>query len=858
MEQDALFAPPAAAAPKTAPAPAPRPKLKAPKTPPPAGPSSPIRKADASGIRAGVEIATIQRGEFLAPITIWEFPNLSPILRHRAEGQGVSFYDLMLGADADMNGFFRDIHDNVLHLPMYVRAASSRPEHQEHKRLIEYAIKSVPNFQNFARHVLQAQPYGFSITEKIYKVVDRGDWTGAVVYDALLDKPARWFTFDPDRNLRFRTIENYLPGELVPQEKFAVATYGTNSSPWGTPVLDDCYWPWFLRHHALKNQAIWFEKWASPTVKIEYDYNPGNDELSAKNRAEALVVGNAIQQDTVVAYPKGAVLGLFESARSGSISFEQYLDQLRNMLSRIITGQILLGTGDKGGSYAMARVHQEQENNRVESTAKFLSHVLSRMFRELIDRNYGPQDAYPVIEIFATGLAEQQAFLEVESLKIANGHLVSRAWSDAQLQNVLPDGDADVMQPPAGVQPSQPIPVPQAFEEVRDDDPPEIAAGKEFRNRSKRIRANIARFASKRDAERETVLLASADALRGAHAHAKAKAGTIRAHLDKVAADSAGKARPAIRGVVKTIAARVRTKAKAKTVTKAHIFRGLKGTDGHNLGRVFDTMTQQAAATGGGYGILAAGEQDLSDAAKIALALQMYAIADAVAKEAAGAPDDMSGEDFANSLLDENATSGSVTEVYANLFEGTHSTNIATIATGKLRDQLADPAFRAANPYVVIVAQADARLGHKMMDGYVLSAEEARWSPFLPPHEFGCRCVAVPISEAKAVELGLTGASPAGTVDEFLAGKGVTPSRYGGGDYHAPDGTTFTAGPVRGFMPAFPATDMRAQLSALREKAQQLQRDDPESWAAMHKWLLALFGFDILIEDPKEEDPNAN
>lgn len=244
---------------------------------------------------------------------------------------------------------------------------------------------------------------------------------------------------------------------------------------------------------------------------------------------------------------------------------------------------------------------------------------------------------------------------------------------------------------------------------------------------------------------------------------------------------------------------------------------------------------------------------DISDAAKIALALQMLAIADRIIDAAMDAPDWMDVPGFADSLTDPSGAA--IDETLSNMFEGTHVTNISSIETAKLRDQLADPKFRKTHPYVMIVTQADARLSHRVLDGFVMTSEEARYSPFLPPFAFGCRCTAIPLTVEQARAAGLIGANPAGTLDEFLTGKGVSVSARGG--FTGPQGERITPGPAPGFEPAFSGTDMAAQLEALRAKAEEIRAEDAEAWAALSGWLLWLFGFQILTQDPPQEADTA-
>jgi hypothetical protein len=158
----------------------------------------------------------------------------------------------------------------------------------------------------------------------------------------------------------------------------------------------------------------------------------------------------------------------------------------------------------------------------------------------------------------------------------------------------------------------------------------------------------------------------------------------------------------------------------------------------------------------------------------------------------------------------------------------------------------------------MIVTKPGARLDHRMMDGFILPSEEALTSSLLPPYGFGCDCIPVLISAEEAAARGLTGAHPAGDIYEFMKAQGATPRGAGGPlDFLTAGGIPFTAGPQSGFDSAFASTDMYSQLAALRQKASELQIEDPEAWAAMHQWLLALFAYDVLRRDPPPQEVSS-
>jgi phage gp29-like protein len=406
------------------------------------------------------EIATVRKAEFLTGFT-QTHPNFSPVVRYRSNGQGIGIYDTMWFTDADLSGFFLNLNDDVLHCESVVQSASDSALHREQRDFCIFALKSLPQLQNIKRHFLSAHAFGFSVGEKMYRVVDRGQWTGAVIFEDILDKPQRWFSFDEDRRLRFLT-QNDPDGVVLPQEKFVVNTFGTNSNPWGEPVLDLCYWPWYLKHHAMKNQGLWFEKWASPTAQAKYKWT-GAGASNAQNRERALEVAMSFQNDQAIAIPEGIDISLLESTRSGAISFESYISQLTQMESRIVTGQLLASMGLEGGSYALGKVHAKQESNKVEMLAAWLDSRINGLFRELIDRNWSPQEAYPRHMTLAKSPTERQAETTIQRSLQMMGLEFSKAYTERKFQVVPPEGPDDILKLPEGIQPGQELPVSSAL-----------------------------------------------------------------------------------------------------------------------------------------------------------------------------------------------------------------------------------------------------------------------------------------------------------------------------------------------------------------------------------------------------------
>jgi phage gp29-like protein len=808
--------------------------------PPPAAPKPTVPKKKAQkrptphpgAPPSSAEVATVSKGEFLEPISINdnEYPNLSTVLRYRSDGQWLRFYDRMLSTDADLQGFFDDLIDDVLHLPGFWRPTATvpTPEEWQHVDFAEHCFNRIRYKQAALHNILDSYARGFSVTEKVYEVESRGEWAGAVVYADLFDRPQRWFSFDLERRLRFRTAAGVFPGELVPQEKFIVTTYGSTSYPWGNPRLDLAYFPWYLKHRLLEGQALFFEKYGSPTPVAEYEWSR-DEKINEENATKALEAAFSLQHDQAVAIPKGIALRLMEAYRQGSIGYESYYRQLTEMQSRLVTGQVLSSMGSTGGgSYALGKVHEKREGNKVQMLCDFLAQAITHAFRELVIRNWGPQDSYPEYFIASKPVLERQAEATVDGLMQRNGMQISLGSAYRRYQAIPPRDDADIMIPAPDVDPAQQGVV-----------APSLAA----RTRPRAIAADA------RD-----IALAFRHS-RDLYAKSKKTATGVRSGLSSIGAAATKTARPAITKVVKSACAIVAKKKALEDVSKSDLYGGLKKMGGvADLGNVFESMFSRSR---GFTRKLAASDPPrpaIGTTAAIALALQVVAILDRIAKAAKeGARIGVPVEDFVKSLTDPNGLA--IDEAFGNLFEHVHDTDIASIEAANLRGDLSDPAWRRANPYLMVIATNPGGLDG-FTDGWIVSSDAAFANPrLLPPYHFGCQCIAVPIADFEALAAGLTGTYPLGDMGAYAEGKGATASPWGG--YTVGD-QPVNVGMAPNFRAAGAGVHAGVTLDALREKAYALRSDDPFAWASLSAWLVWLFGVDVLKgETPQEENDVA-
>jgi uncharacterized protein DUF935 len=790
-------------------------------------PASPL--VSPKGEAPSGEVATVQRGEFMGAWNI-VYPNPSRVLRYRANGEGLRFYRTLHAKNPELRAQFKNLYASILKCPRGIRAASDSPEHMLHAEFVRFAFGRLKKFQSYLRHKLTAIANGFAVTERVYEVVREGKWAGAIVYASLLDKPAEWFQFDPQRRLLFLSLDNPFPGELVDQTKFSVSTWGSVSNPYGEPVNDEAYFYCFLKEHALKNEALYMEAFASPTVNAQY--TAARDPTENRDRMNrALTVAMSVQSNNAISSPSDMALKLIESARSTAISYSQYIDRLDEGIARVVSGATLASMASSGHSFGQAKTHESKNTDRTEEAADWAqAEVSDDEVRDMVDRNFGPQDAYPEFYVHAKSAGERQAEIEIEMSEVELGHDVGKRRSAAILQIEEPEDDGDHLTPLPGINLPQPLPVQQGLAGEQQS-PTE-------RLRSRRIAFAAGKAARTSEAETDHLDFAFRHS-RDAYTSARGRGFATRSSLTSIGSQAKKAARPALRKVIASAARPLRSRRALSGVSRGDLYGGIKKLSGvGDLGGVFGTMFSRASA----HVRMAAGSDAppaLSTPAKIALALQVMAIYEKIFTATTHAPDSIKPSDFVDSLT--SAEGLALDETFANLFDNTHDTDIATIEAANLRRLLASDSWRREFPYLMVInANPSPSSADRFLDGWVVASDEAFRNPSaLPPYHFGCQCVAVPISAAEASAAGFAGTFPLGTMTVYAAGRGASP-------YAA-------VGKASGFSPVYADTHTGVTLSALRDKAYQLQRDDPFAWASLVAWLTWLFGFDVLRQDPKEE-----
>lgn len=231
----------------------------------------------------------------------------------------------------------------VIAKPWEVTPGGERPIDIEAAAFIKQQIGGI-QFDRFTMKMLYGAFYGFSVGEAMLAK------NGAQI---VLDKTRggikvrnrRRFAFDGNGDLRLKTLNNTMPGELMPDRKFIVATFGADhdDAPYGLGLAHYLYWLVWLKRNVTRFWAFYLDKFSSPTALGKYP--TGTDKPDQQKLLDAL---RAIQRDSAVVVPAGMEVILLEALKSSAADHKCFIDQMNEAILMVCLGQTATAQGTAG------------------------------------------------------------------------------------------------------------------------------------------------------------------------------------------------------------------------------------------------------------------------------------------------------------------------------------------------------------------------------------------------------------------------------------------------------------------------------------------------------------------------------
>ncbi len=302
-------------------------------------------------------------------------PNPDPVLKK--QGKDITVYKELL-SDGHLGGCVSSRKAGVKALEWGIDRGKAK---SRQAKLVEDLFTNTLKVGRIIGEMLNAPLYGYQPMEVM--------WGKAGDYILPLDvvgKPPEWFVFDEENRLRFRSKENYINGEELPDRKFLLPRNDpTYQNPYGFAELSRCFWPITFKRGGLKFWIVFTEKYGMPFLVGKKPR--GTDKKETDALADTL---EKMIQDAVAVIPDDSSVEIMEPSGKGASAqiYAQLLEFCKTEVAIAILGQNLT-TEVKGGSFAAAQSHMAVRGDIVDGDKKIVEEAFNELIDWIFDYNFG-------------------------------------------------------------------------------------------------------------------------------------------------------------------------------------------------------------------------------------------------------------------------------------------------------------------------------------------------------------------------------------------------------------------------------------------------------------------------------------
>ncbi|MDD1016846.1 phage portal protein family protein [Pseudomonas rubra] len=360
-------------------------------------------------------------------------PNPDPILK--AQGKDIKVYR-DLRSSALVGGNIRRRKSSVLALERDLKRGSA-PVRVE--RFIRDWLADL-DLDRIIRELLNAPLFGYQPIELMWKPLGLN-----LVPEDLLGKPAEWFLYDQDDQLRFRARDAGIAGEQCDPQRFVVARQDASyDNPYGFADLSMCFWPVMFMKGGLKFWVQFTEKYGSPWVIGKHPRGATDAETNLLlDSLESMV------QDAVAAIPDDSSIEIKEAAGKSSSAevYRELLTYCRSEINVAMLGQNQ--TTEANANRASAVAGLEVTEDIRDGDAGIVAATLNAAIRLVVDLNFGEQVTAPVYELWEQEEIDKVLAERDRGLTEAGVRFTPQYWK--RTYNLQ---DGDIIEGPAAADPA--------------------------------------------------------------------------------------------------------------------------------------------------------------------------------------------------------------------------------------------------------------------------------------------------------------------------------------------------------------------------------------------------------------------
>lgn len=317
------------------------------------------------------------RNDITIPYYSGILQNVDDTLIQRGGGKGLKIYD-EIERDTEAGSALEKRKKQLTAREWRVEAASTTSLDVAAADLVKRIFTDLP-FDRICEDALDATLKGFSVLEAVWAR------NGAeIVPQRIVAHDQRRFVFDEDWRPRLLTMSNMMKGEQLPDRKFIVHRYGVKgNNPYGLGLGSRLFWPVLFKREGIAFWLHFLDKFAGPTVVGTTPYGALTEQQN-----ELLNTLTSARTSSAIVVPIGADVKFLEAARSGSVTYQEFLAYWDKQINICVKGETLTTDVGSAGSRAAAETHADMLGLLVDGDSDLLSATLSEtLIQWIVDYN---------------------------------------------------------------------------------------------------------------------------------------------------------------------------------------------------------------------------------------------------------------------------------------------------------------------------------------------------------------------------------------------------------------------------------------------------------------------------------------
>lgn len=325
------------------------------------------------------------RNDITIPFYNGALQHADDTLISRGGGKGLKIYD-EIKRDLWAGACLTKRNKQLVAREWEVEAGGDRPIDIEAAEFVKGVFNGLPFDRTSEDLSGGALLKGFSVSEIVWTRDDN-----RIKPEKIVSHDQRRFAFGEDWKPRLRTWTNMTDGIELPERKFIVHRHGVvGNNPYGLGLGHQLFWAVLFKREGVAFWLHFLDKFAGPTVVAQTPYGMLTEEQNKLLNDLA-----SVRSSAALTVPMGTDVKFLEAARSGSVSYKEWLEYWDKQISICILGETLTTDIGSAGSKAAAETHAGMLDLLVDSDADHLSDTLyETLCTWLIEYNF-PGAAVP-------------------------------------------------------------------------------------------------------------------------------------------------------------------------------------------------------------------------------------------------------------------------------------------------------------------------------------------------------------------------------------------------------------------------------------------------------------------------------